>query len=123
VFLPADFTSVPGTRDNYYYFLGALNKLVDIILKANPKQRIAFSGHYENLTQPNIATAQLTAAALWIFPIQKLWEKTGWSDQIVPGSGISIKNSWLTTDNLHPVEADSKALLANYCSQFLTNIY
>jgi hypothetical protein len=120
---PTDFTTVPGTRDNYYYFLGAANKLIDLCTKANPKIRIAFSGHYENLTQPNVATAQQTLASLWLFPILKLWEKTGWSQQTVPVSGVTIKNSWLSTDGLHPVEADSKGLIANYCSQFLTNIY
>jgi hypothetical protein len=119
----SDFTSIPATRDNYYYYLGAANKLVDIIIKANPKQRIAFVGHYENLTQPDITTAQQTLANYWSYPLLKTWDKTGWSTQIVPGSGVTVKNSWLTTDSLHPVEADSKNLLANILAQFLTNIY
>jgi hypothetical protein len=116
-----DFTTVPTPRNDRNYFLGAINYIVDVIFSFKPKMRIAFGGHYENQLYPNIATAQQTAASYWEFPLYKLWEKTGWSQQLI--SGVTAKDTWLTTDHLHPNEPDSRKLLTDLYAYFLTTIF
>jgi hypothetical protein len=84
----AQFTQVPANRTNKNTFLGAMNFLIDKILTANPRARIVVFGHYENQKPEKIriSVAQQTLASYWQFPISKTWEKTGWSQQKVPGS-------------------------------------
>lgn len=83
-----DYTTVPSTRDNRNYFLGAYNYILDHIYSFSPRQRIMIDGHYENTKVGNIriSQAQLNMAAIGELPIMKSWEETGWSQYVAPGS-------------------------------------
>jgi hypothetical protein len=112
-----DFTTVPATRNDARYFIGAFNFLLDVIYKANPKARVAITGHYENQLYPNIAIAQQTAASYWGVSFLKLWEKLGWSQQIVPGTSTKVKDIWLS-DGIHPADSQSRQLIADNLYHF-----
>ncbi len=81
-----DLSVIPAQRDDRRYFIGAMNYLIDLILKYNKFARIAFVGHYENDLLTPVSQAQEVLADYWGFPLLKLWEKTGFSQQIVQGS-------------------------------------
>ncbi|WP_425280113.1 hypothetical protein [Klebsiella quasipneumoniae] len=105
------------TRDiNTFY--GGMNVVIDYILSQNPRARILLIGFYENNLRPQIAQMQLKSAQLWEYQIVKLWEKTGWSQQVLTGAdgtGKTITQYWMT-DNLHPhsdTTGKANTLLAN----------
>ncbi|MEV9048078.1 hypothetical protein AB0080_26730, partial [Klebsiella pneumoniae] len=58
------------------------------------------------------------SAQLWEYQIVKLWEKTGWSQQLLTGTdgaGKTITQYWMP-DNLHPHKdstGQANTLLAN----------
>ncbi|MDU6716723.1 MAG: hypothetical protein E6460_17470 [Klebsiella michiganensis] len=91
------------TRDiNTFY--GGMNVVIDYILSQNPRARILLIGFYENNLRPQIAQIQEKSAQLWEYPLVRMWEKTGWSQQVLTGSngaGKTITEFWLP-DNLHP---------------------
>ncbi|MDR6564685.1 MULTISPECIES: tape measure protein [unclassified Arcicella] len=81
-----DLSVIPAQRDDRRYFIGAMNYLIDLILKYNKFARIAFVGHYENDLLTPVSQAQEVLADYWGFPLLRMWEKTGFSQQIVQGS-------------------------------------
>lgn len=91
------------TRDiNTFY--GGMNVVIDYILSQNPRARILLIGFYENNLRKEIAEVQQRSAALWQYPLVRMWEKTGWSQQVLRGAngaGKTITEFWLP-DNLHP---------------------
>ncbi|MVM35235.1 hypothetical protein GO755_34760 [Spirosoma sp. HMF4905] len=140
----AEFDTVPATRNNRNYFLGASNYIIDIILSYNPRAKIALEGHYENQLDPRVALGQQTLATYWQFPLLKLWEKTGWGQQKVPGTqalwttvpwssyssgadtahDMSALRYWVP-DNVHPHSDPSgkaRNLLAGLVTTFLTEL-
>lgn len=105
------------TRDiNTFY--GGMNVVIDYILSQNPRARILLIGFYENNLRPQIAQIQEKSAQLWEYPLVRMWEKTGWSQQVLTGSsgaGKTITEFWLP-DNLHPHKdstGQANTLLAN----------
>lgn len=98
------FSADPASRDRTT-FHGAINYLIDVILAAKPKARIIFCGHYENARKAQISQAQMLIADLWDSPIIKLWERAGWSQQVITGTGAdagkTLTQLWMP-DNLHP---------------------
>jgi len=121
-----DITTVPANSRNRGTFLGAVNFIIDQYLAVNPRGRVAFSGHYENQLKPSIAEAQVIAANYWQFPICKLWEQTGWSQQIVTVSG-SPKTllEVACPDGVHPYSDTTGAstlLLANMLTNFIREV-
>jgi hypothetical protein len=139
------FTTVPSTRTNRNTFIGANNYLIDLILQYKRRMRIIIGGHYENTGAVNIALGQTTLANYWEFPILKLWEKTGWSQQKILGTAslwaqepwLSNKGSADTTqdmtarrynlpDDLHPhkdTSNNAQTLLADIWGNFLNNTF
>jgi hypothetical protein len=117
----ADFIQVPSTRNNRNYFIGAVNYIIDVIYSYKPKMKIVIGGHYESQAWPDVVTAQQAIANYWSIPYFNLATKLGWSQQTT--GGVKMINKWLTTDNLHPSETDSKTLIANNYIQFLKTIY
>jgi hypothetical protein len=136
------FQSVPTNRVNRGYYIGAVNYLIDYILSYQPRARIAFFGHYENVKFPEIAQAQQAAASGWSYYIFPTWNRLGWNYvQKAPGS----KTSWAVApystyssgqdtsqdmtlyqlalpDRLHPftdTSAKSSNQLANLAGEFL----
>lgn len=118
--MPADtnaqFIEVPEKRNSRYHFLGALNYLVDFILKSDSAIRIVLSGHYENIIYPNVAAAQETIATYLRAPLLKLWEKIDGPLPLNLEMSALVKNSWLE-DGIHP-SAIGKQLIANYQIEF-----
>ena len=105
------------TRDiNTFY--GGMNVVIDYILSQNPRARILLIGFYENNLRKEIAEVQQRSAALWQYPLVRMWEKTGWSQQVLSGAngaGKTITEFWLP-DNLHPHKdstGQANTLLAN----------
>lgn len=140
--LSSDFVNIPAVRNDRNYFLGACNFIIDLILQYNPRARIAIIGHHENTLRPNVPIAQQNLASYWSFPFLKLWEKTGWSNQIAPGSAalwsVPPYNAYTSTgadmsvfrvwnpDNLHPhsdTTGKSLTLLGNLVGEFLSKTY
>ena len=130
--------AVPAIRNDRGRFIGAINYLIDEIFKYNPRARIVFIGHYENARKTMIYRAQENLAEYWDFPLMKLWQKLGWSQQTVETTGYWVDvNTWVPSggepqtltmtqiwmyDNLHPYSDDSKALIAKSLSEFLKTV-
>ncbi|MDV1148087.1 SGNH/GDSL hydrolase family protein [Klebsiella pneumoniae] len=96
-------TPAVDTR-NINSFYGGMNVVIDYILSQNPRARILLIGFYENNLRKEIAEVQQRSAALWQYPLVRMWEKTGWSQQVLSGAngaGKTITEFWLP-DNLHP---------------------
>lgn len=59
----------------------------DVILVSMLHARIAIVGHYENDTSfSRVCVTQTVLADYWNIPILDMWNKTGFSQQLVPGS-------------------------------------
>lgn len=69
-------------------FIGAVNTLIDIIKSHNPRMRIVFSGHYQNVTDEceHLCAMQEWIAERYNYSIIKLWESAGMSTNFVKGS-------------------------------------
>jgi len=129
--------SIPAIRNNRAYFNGAMNYLIDVILSYNPRAEIRFVGHYEDARKTNISLAQVKLAEYWDFPLLKLWEKLGFTQQIVPTTGYwsdaytwipeggTLTNRTMTQiwmqDDLHPYSDATKAKFANVVGNFINN--
>ena len=84
-----------------------MNYLIDLILQYDPYARIAIVGHYENDTSfSRVCVAQTVLADYWNIPILDMWNKTGFSQQLVPGS----KSLWTQSPwNLYILNQDTNA--------------
>jgi len=118
------FNANPASRDRTT-FHGAINALIDIILASNSKARICFVGHYENARKSQISLVQSAMSAFWDFPIIELWRYTGWSQQVITGSGAdagkTMTQVWMP-DDLHPYSDTTGAanfLIASILSEQL----
>jgi hypothetical protein len=72
-------------------FEGAINFIVTLILKYNPKARIVFISNYENKNgnYPDYAPlidAQKVNAESWAFPLCEVYKYLGYSNHIIPGT-------------------------------------
>ena len=83
-----ELTQVPTDPYDRYYFVGAMNFLINKILEYNPRARIVIIGHYTNqiggTNRPELVTkGQETVASYWQFPIYKLWQDLPFSQRII----------------------------------------
>ena len=136
----SDASAIASTdsRDRTTY-ISAMNYIIDIILLYNPRARILFVGHYENTLKPRVYQCQQNLADKWKFPLFKLWEHLGWSQQTVTdnsywtdkftfnptGGALTVKTItqiWLQ-DNLHPDSLPTKTVIANTLTSFIKNGY
>lgn len=72
-------------------FEGAINFIITLILKYNPKARIVFVSNYEyeNGNYPSYApliNAQKANADSWAFPLCEVYKYLGYSNHIIPGT-------------------------------------
>jgi hypothetical protein len=75
-------------------FKGAMNFLVTLILKHNPRARIVFIGNYENWTEyAPVATAQEELSESWGAQLIDVWKRYGFSGHYIPGT----KEYWATS--------------------------
>lgn len=134
----SQYTQVPAVRNDRNYFLGAINFIVDEILKYNPRAMIIFMGHYENARKTRISIAQSNISEYWDFPICKLWERLGWTQQIVQTTGYwSDASTWVPSggsltsktitqiwmfDDLHPSSLPTRQYIANRVKGWIDNI-
>ncbi|AEI46771.1 hypothetical protein [Runella slithyformis] len=139
------FTTIPATRNDRRFFLGAANFIIDLILQYNPRARIAIIGHYENARKTRVSTAQIALADYWDFPIFRLWERLGWTQQIVPGTqplwatapynsftagantstDMTMTRLWMP-DDLHPhsdTSGRTQDLITNNVAEFARGFY
>ena len=138
-----DLCAIPTDRFDRTYFIGAMGFLFNQIFMKNPKARIILIGHYEKSVEEKkiISEAQEKLASLWNLPLNKTWEKVGWSQNTVKTTGYWNNNRWVDSggtereltftqiympDNLHPgSDADGKAneilaeVHAGFIRQFL----
>lgn len=130
--------AVPALRNDRTTFIGAMNYVIDEMLKYDARLRIIFVGHYENARKPRIWQAQQNLFDYWDFPSLKLWEKMGWSQQTVQTTGYWSEDVWYPSggsvqtltitqiwmqDDLHPSTLESRALIANILAPFISNAY
>jgi hypothetical protein len=130
--------AIPATRNDRKFFNGAMNYIIDVILSYNPRANIVLIGHYENDRKITIHQAQNVIAEYWDFPFLKLWEKMGFTQQIVPTTGYwSDANTWNPTggsltnktltqiwmyDDLHPNSTLTKEKFANVLLRFINEL-
>ena len=124
--LPELSTIPTDTRDKGY-FLGAMAFLIDKILADNPRARICFIGHYEDARKEEISNAQKVLASQWDFPLMKLWEKLGWTQEVVNVDGVdkTITQIWMPVDDLHPgfdPTNEANELIAENLASFLRDV-
>ena len=81
---------IPSDKKDRTYFIGAMNFLIDLILKDNPKAKIVFIGHYESDRKKAIYQAQNVLHSIWGFPLFKTWEHIGWNQ-----NKITLKKEWV----------------------------
>jgi hypothetical protein len=135
----ADFISIPTDSRNRNTGIGAINTMIDLILKGNPRARICFIGHYENKLRAPISLGQITLANYWNFPLLKLWDKLGWSQQLLTNNAYwssdfltynktggptvtwTILANWLG-DGLHPHSTATKEYIAGNIVPFLKEL-
>ena len=91
----SDLDTVPHDIKDRKTFIGAMNFLIDIILKDNPRARIILIGHYENQFRPLVASTQIKIAESWSLPIYKQWEKLGWSSNKINTTGYWDNGNWI----------------------------
>lgn len=73
-------------------YIGAINFLITLILRYNPKAKIVFIGEYRSWSDYEpVHQAQLMLAESWQTPICKLWDYTRYSNHVIPGT----KNYWI----------------------------
>lgn len=100
-------------------FIGGVNYLIDYILAANPRQRIAFAEHYEDQLNPAVAQAQALLAAYWGFPLLPLARKLGWSQQVVDGDTLL---ELACPDGVHPHSDPTGIATMQIARQHIENI-
>ena len=81
---------IPSNKKDRTYFIGAMNFLIDLILKDNPKAKIVFIGHYESDRKTAIYKAQNVLQSIWGYPLFKTWEKIGWNQ-----NKITLRKDWI----------------------------
>lgn len=122
--LTEDMDTVPGTRFDRATFIGAMEFYMNRIWADNSKARIILIGHFDNQFAPNIAEGQELLASRTNYPLFKLWEKVGWSQQEIVGgadNGKTLYEVWLP-DDIHPFSDESgqaRDLLASLIARWL----
>lgn len=121
----SNFNILPSNVTDRNTFIGAMNYCIYRLLEQKPKARFAFFGHYENQYIPLIASAQQIIADYWQAYLFKTWEKTNWSQRLIPpGNSVSVRASWLS-DGTHPnsdTSGAATALLTNLAESFLLSL-
>lgn len=96
-----------------YTFPNAMHFLIDRIYRYRKDAKIIIIGHYSNQERSKndtvvdfpqkVAKCQVDIATMWMLPICKTWEKTGWTNQAVYTNGQSKSMlAWNLPDQLHP---------------------
>lgn len=96
-----------------YTFPNAMHFLIDRIYRYRKDAKIIIIGHYSNQERSKndtvvdfpqkVAKCQSDISDMWMLPICKTWEKTGWTNQSVYSSGSSKSMlAWNLPDQLHP---------------------
>ena len=85
----------PSDPTDRHTFTGAMNFLLEKIFADNPRAKVVMMGHYENQTENGVSVTNLqkTYAGMWLIDLYPLWEKTGFSQQIIKTTGY-WNNSW-----------------------------
>lgn len=133
---------IPEDKTDRFYYIGAMNFLINRILEDNPKAVICFIGHYESdRTETSIVVkAQQTLADYWRFPFIKTWKYLPFTERTIEANGywqmsggigtwiednkehlMTMREVWLA-DGLHPYsDGSGKATkkYANLISDFL----
>ena len=133
---------IPDNNMDRFYYIGAMNFLINRILEDNPKAVICFIGHYEaDRKETSIVTkAQQVLADYWRFPFIKTWKYLPFTERTVQANGywqmssgigtwveddkqhlMTMREVWLA-DGLHPYsDGSGKATLkyANLLANFL----
>lgn len=84
--MPTDTSTAPHRSRNRDTYLGAFNFLMDEIYKVNPDITVLIDGHFENQRDPQVAQAQELLAKKWELALARNWERTGWSQELIPGT-------------------------------------
>lgn len=123
-------------------YIGAINFIVTLILRYNPKARIVFISNYEyengaNKQYAPLIPAQESIAKSWAFPLCRVYEFVGFSDHIIPNSmawfnttypDVTPATSDVTVfrdynpDNVHPhsdITGDANKIYAGVISEFI----
>lgn len=124
--LNSDIDTEPTESRDKGYFIGAIAYIIDQILADNPKARICFIGHYENARKEAISQAQEIIAEQWDFPLLRLWEKLGWSQETVLVDDVetTMTEVWME-DNLHPhsdTTGEATDLISEVIAAFIKTI-
>lgn len=139
----AEMTTQPADAYDRSTFIGAMSFFFEQIFVANPHAKIVIISHYANDTvkQNTITTAQNNLANLWDLPIFDIYDKLGWSQQVITTTGYwdASTSKWVNSggaeqqismlwvhlrDGLHPSSDQSgKAIvqIGREIAQYLEN--
>ncbi len=118
-------TNIPISSRDVDTFIGSFNHMVDLLLAAEPRARVAIITHFSKDDFGGVDGAtplvniQQALAEYWGFPVLKVYEKTGWRIQ-----GANTLATYMT-DSTHPatdVTGQSVALLTTIMISFLMGI-
>ena len=99
----SEMSEIPQDKTNRHYFVGACNKIIKLILEANPKAKIIIIQHFCSQDRPWVIDAQEVVADEWEFPSFELQKVSGISMQEIEVSGTNktIKSVYCP-DGTHP---------------------
>ena len=90
-------------KNSCFYYQGATNFIMSRIKSFNPKTRILMIGHYENQLFTG-TKYQEAIAKNWEIPLFKLWEVTGWTQNVITTKGGWVNHFWKKNANPQGVE-------------------
>lgn len=122
-----DIKILPEDPYDRKFFLGASNLMIKMILERKPTARIVLVGRYEDDTRRGLTDAQEILANYWNIPILKLWEVSGFSNNIININGEKkAMKKWYMPDSLHPSSdhsGETNKRLARIIASWLDYVY
>ena len=86
-----------GTKPLYTFF-GGMDFLLNLIFSYRPDAKIIIMAHYSNQSRPYVCEAQNTIARNWQLPINRLYEKTGWSERTITTTFGWVDGYWVNKE-------------------------
>ena len=122
---PSD-TIIPDldAANRMYYFAGAIDEYISLILQNNIHAKILIISHYSATDKGGrIVEMQNRIAEKWRLPIVRVYDEIGWSnvDLTIGNTTKTVKNWWLP-DGIHPSSDTTGTAIKKYVQVLLPDI-
>ena len=122
---PSD-TIIPdlGGPNEMYYFAGAIDRYIQLIMQNNIHSKILLISHYSETDKGGrIVRMQNEIAEKWKLPIVRVYETIGWTNiqLTINGETKTVKNWWIP-DGIHPSSDPTGTAIRKYVEILLPEI-